>query len=265
MDKAPEIARQFGKECEKILLEALEPEQDRVGTLRLSSIGKPDRQLWNAYNGVDAEKITGPTYIKFLYGHLIEAMVLALVRLAGHKVTDEQKEVKVAGVKGHMDCKIDGILVDVKSCSSYSFKKFKNNELHLDDPFGYIGQIKAYAKAEGEMQYGWLAFDKQNGTLCTLMYDESDANTSYFPAIDYDIEERIREVKKLVSGVQPPHCYDPMPDGKSGNERLRPGCAYCPFKHACWPGLQTYVYANGPKYLTKVDKEPRVVKIPEGF
>ena len=47
-----------------------------------------------------------------------------------------------------MDCKIDGIVTDVKSASSFGFKKFKDGQLGLvDDPFGYIDQIKAYAHA----------------------------------------------------------------------------------------------------------------------
>ena len=44
-----------------------------------------------------------------------------------------------------MDCKIDGVLTDVKSTSSFGFKKFKEATLAFDDPFGYIDQIKAYA------------------------------------------------------------------------------------------------------------------------
>ena len=44
-----------------------------------------------------------------------------------------------------MDCKIDGIVTDVKSASSFGFKKFKDGQLAIDDPFGYIDQIKAYA------------------------------------------------------------------------------------------------------------------------
>ena len=61
------------------------------GRLRLSAIGKPDRQLWYGYNGYTQEKIQPHTYIKFMYGHLIEEMILLLVRLAGHSVEGEQK------------------------------------------------------------------------------------------------------------------------------------------------------------------------------
>jgi hypothetical protein len=73
-----------------------------------------------------------------------------------------------------MDCKIDGVVTDVKSASTYGFKKFKDATLAFDDPFGYIDQIKGYAKSEGETQVGWLAMDKANGHLTYLKYDLED-------------------------------------------------------------------------------------------
>ena len=63
--------------------------------------------------------------IKFLYGHIPERVVLFLTELAGHKVTDEQKEVKVGGILGHMDCKIDGEVIDIKSASGYVFQSLR--------------------------------------------------------------------------------------------------------------------------------------------
>lgn len=256
----------FGKVMADVLYDNMQPDENRTGRLRLSAIGKPDRQLWHAFKGTGGEKLRGPTYIKFLYGHLIEAMLLALTRLSGHSVTDEQKTVHVEGIKGHMDCRIDGIMTDVKSCSSFGFKKFKNHTLHEDDPFGYIAQLKAYSYAEQEKEYGWLAMDKQNGTLAWLHYDETDTESHYFAAVDYDIAERVRHVKKLVaSDTLPAICYEPLPDGKSGNEKLASGCAYCAFKHQCWPELKTFVYASGPRYLTTVARQPRALEIPDEF
>ena len=49
-----------------------------------------------------------------------------------------------------MDCKIDGVVTDVKSVSTFGFKKFKDGSMALDDPFGYVAQIKGYAHSEGE-------------------------------------------------------------------------------------------------------------------
>jgi hypothetical protein len=259
------IIQEFGDNCMQFLREAMGPEQVRKGRLRLSSVGKPDRQIYNDYHGIEREKLQGPTHIKFLYGHLTEAMLLALVKLSGHKVEDEQKSCRVAGVNGSMDCTIDGHLVDIKSASSYGFKKFKEGRLPWDDPFGYIGQIKAYAHSEQNNNVGWLAMDKQNGTLCWLGYDLNNLSEELEPLLGYDIEARVMELKKLVEGNTPPLCYDEVPDGKSGNMKLSSGCSYCPYKHQCWPDLRTFLYSTGSKYLTKVDTTPRVVELVKGF
>jgi hypothetical protein len=249
----------------EVLKEQLQPEQERSGRLRLSAIGKPDRKLHLGYHGAEGEPLRGPTYLKFLYGHVVEALLLALAQVAGHTVSDQQKEVDVGGVKGHIDGRIDGVLMDVKSCSSFGFKKFQRNTLHEDDPFGYIPQLRSYAHAEGDTTYGWLAMDKQNGTLAWLQYDEELEDTPYAEALDWSVTQRVSDVKKLVSGPLPEPCYDPVPDGKSGNMKLPSGCAYCEHKHTCWPDLRVFHYASGPRYLTKVVREPQTLEIPEGF
>ena len=263
-----EECERFGRDMGELLLAQLQPETDRRG-LRLSQVGRPERQIYNDYHRMGGQSHGGPTYIKFLYGHIVEAMVLALTRISGHEVTDEQKVCHVAGVKGHMDCRIDGILTDVKSCSSFGFKKFRNNKLHEDDPFGYIGQLKAYAHSEGDRTYGWLALDKQNGTLAWLQYHEDDnEGAPYKEAIDWDVEDKVKRLKKLVgSDLLPTVCYEPIPEGKSGNMQLASGCRWCDYKFKCWPNLRVYNYANGPKYLSTVVKEPRVagVEIPDEF
>jgi hypothetical protein len=189
--------------------------------------------------------------------------------MAGHSVTDEQKVCKVEGVLGHMDCKIDGIVTDVKSASSFGFKKFRDGTLAFDDPFGYIDQIKAYAHSCGDRQFGWLAMDKANGHLTYLKYDLDDKEAPVYNALSQDITERIRHVKKLVEQPEPTEvCYEPLPDGKSGNLKLAIGCSYCQFKKHCYPELRVFNYSYAPKFLCKVVNEPKVQELvlnEEGF
>lgn len=231
--------------------------------LRMSNIGRDDRYLWNHYNNVGPKEPMQPhNLVKFLYGHLIEEMLLLLVRLSGHTVTHEQAQAEVEGIVGSMDCKIDGVLTDVKSTSSYGFKKFKDATLAFDDPFGYIAQIKGYAKSEGDTQVGWLAMDKQNGHLTYLKYDLEDTQAPVYEVLKEDIVERIHYIKEVVERKEPPAlCNDPVPDGKSGNMKLPIGCSYCHFKHACYPELRTFLYSTGPRYLTEVANEPKVQEI----
>jgi len=231
-------------------------------TLRLSNIGRDDRVLWNIVNGTEKEAIQPATYIKFMYGHLIEEMLLFLTRMAGHSVTDEQKVCEVEGIKGHMDCKIDGIVIDVKSASSFGFKKFKDGTLAMDDAFGYVDQIKAYAHACGETEFGWLAMDKANGHLAVLKYDLEDTQAPIYKYIKGDITERIRHVKKLVGLSEPEtFCTDSVPDGKSGNIKLGIKCSYCQYKKHCYPEVRKFAYSYGPKFLINVEYEPNVQEV----
>ncbi len=237
--------------------------------LRVSNIGRTDKYLWNHFNGTEGEELQPHTYIKFMYGHLIEEMLLFLTRMAGHTVTDEQKVCNVEGIVGHMDCKIDGVVTDVKSASSFGFKKFKDGTLAYDDPFGYIDQIKAYAHSEGQTEFGWIAMDKANGHLTYLKYDLTDTEAPVYEVLKGDIVDRVKHVKKLVEQPEPAEwCYQPVPDGKSGNSKLSIGCSYCQFKDHCYPNLRVFAYSYGPKYLVDVVKEPKVQEVmpdEEGF
>ena len=226
-------------------------------TVRMSNVGKPSRQLW--YEKRDPEGrggIDGATQIKFLYGHLLEEVVLMLVRMAGHKVTDEQKEVVVNGITGHMDCKINGEVVDVKTASRFAFNKFRDGRLAQDDPFGYLGQLAGYEKAEGTENGGFLVLNKESGELCMYLPDDLDK-----PNIDTRISELL---PALELDTPPALCYDPIPDGKKGNMKLAKGCSWCKYKYKCHSdsndgtGLRTFKYSNGLAYLTEVVAEPKV-------
>ena len=263
IDAEAEIER-FGEACKDLMRKEFSNGRNFDSRkLRMSNIGKTDRYLWNHYNNVGPkEKMQPHTLVKFMYGHLIEEMLLLFVRLAGHTVTHEQAEAEVQGIRGSMDCKIDGIVTDVKSASTFGFKKFKDATLAFDDPFGYIDQIKGYARSEGETKVGWLAMDKANGHLTFLKYDLEDKQAPVYEVLGKDIEDRIIHIKEMVKQEEPPElCYKTIPDGKSGNMKLAMGCSYCHFKHACYPNLRAFAYSYGPRYLTEVVNEPKVQEI----
>jgi hypothetical protein len=229
--------------------------------LRMSNIGRPLRRLWYDLNLSDEhqEKINAPTFIKFLYGHLLEVLLLFFVRLSGHVVSGEQKEVSVKGIKGHMDSIIDGEVIDVKTASGYAFKKFKEGTLAQNDSFGYLAQLAGYEEAEKTSKGGFLVMNKETGELTTFIPDDLEKP---------NIVNKIKEVKKAISLDNPPdRCYNVIPDGVSGNMKLPSGCTYCPHKFVCYEdanegqGLRTFAYAKGNVYLTKVEKLPNVKEI----
>jgi len=258
--EATKITEQLGREVQAHVYEYLYNEPVGKHNLRLSSIGKPDRQLWYDSKTKNKEKqFTPATRIKFLYGHILESLLLAFAKLAGHTVSDEQKEVKVDEVVGHQDCRIDGVLVDVKSASATSFKKFAYGTLTEDDPFGYIPQISAYAEANGDKEAAFFAIDKQNGNLALLKLHDMEM---------INAKDRVKHLKKVLQKDQePPKCYEDIPDGQSGNFKLPLGCIYCNHKVVCWSdsnqgkGLRAFKYAKGIRFLTEVKRLPDVEEI----
>ena len=258
-----DMLQDFGNEMSQALKEWAIPRgmnKANVNSLRMSNVGKPDRQLWFDMNSTKKTKEADPSLmIKFLYGHLLEVLVLFFVRLAGHTVTDEQKEVSITGIKGHMDCKIDGEVVDVKTTSGFAFKKFKEGTLAQDDAFGYLAQLAGYEEAEGTNKGGFLALNKETGELALYRPEDLDKP---------NIKARIKHLKKTVKTKTPPDfCYPTVPEGKSGNMKVAKECNWCPYKFECHKdsnegkGLRVFEYAKGPAYLTKVIKIPNVQEI----
>lgn len=226
-------------------------------TLGLSSVGKPLRRLWYELKSdiTDMAKPPPDLRLKFLYGDIIEDILLWLAEVSGHTVTDRQKEVEYHGVVGHIDSIIDGEVVDVKSASSTSFKKFDRGTLPEDDPFGYLAQITAYDKVVGKGNPAFLVMDKVTGQLTLYRPD---------PIFDMpDVDDIIDKAREVLASNSPPEepCYKPIPDGVSGNMKLSKGCSYCPFKEKCFPGLRKFKYSDGIRYLTKVVKEPKVEEL----
>jgi len=208
------------------------------------------------------EDLEPKTALKFLYGDVIEQLMLLLVKEAGHDVQNEQMELEVDGVKGHIDAVIDGVTTDVKSASPMAYQKFERGTLFENDPFGYIGQISSYASVLTPATGGaFLAFDKVHGDICILSIGGSICN-------QFGVEDRIGHLKDVISREElPPRCFEDVEDGKSGNRKLGTQCGYCRFKTSCWKdtnggaGLRTFLYSNGPRFLTNVVKVPDVPEV----
>lgn len=242
-------------------------DKPRQGGLRLSKIGSPDRKLWYDANTphIPREKDEPVWRLRSTFGNLTEELLLWLVAKAGHTVTDQQKEVILDGVPGHIDCLIDGVLVDVKSMSPYTFRKFKAGGLFKPggDPFGYVAQLSAYNQALGlgsESCY-WLAMDKSSGELCLRELTELEQICGL---------TRIKEAREIqaMDAPGPARCYPLEKYGKSGNKALSMNCSWCQHKHDCYSkanngkGIRTFQYAGGRQIeLAVVKRTPRVMEI----
>ena len=255
-----ELVDELGQKIARTIKTWATPQNHNKFKLRMSNIGRPARQLY--YSQKDSREIRHhpSTQMKFLYGHIMEDLLIFLAKLSGHEVTDEQKEVKVKGVVGHMDCKIDGEVIDIKTASGFGFKKFKNGTLRDDDPFGYISQLAGYERAEGTENGGFLAMNKESGEIALYQPDDLDK-----PNIKTLIGKLLDVLLNL--GKPPEKCYQPIPAGVKGNMKLPIGCVYCSHKIECnkdtndGQGLRMFKYAKGITYLTKVVAAPNVEEI----
>lgn len=252
----------FANNLKDILRLRLAEHTRREHSLRFSMLGKANRQVWfdaHPDENNPPEPMVPKTYLKFLYGDILEQLLLLLAKEAGHEVTHEQAEVSVDGVKGHIDAIIDGTVVDVKSASSFGYAKFANRTVTSDDPFGYVAQLSGYANVlTPGKDAAWLAIDKVSGDICV-------SPLSKFVIAGHKPEDRIAELREVVAMEAPPAlCYEPVPDGKSGNMKLSTPCSYCAHRFRCHPGLRGFAYSSGPRYLTTVAKTPDVPEITFG-
>ena len=265
-DANPIKIQKFGQLVSKTILERLNQDKKEF-TLRMSNIGnKCVRKLWLEKNFPDQrEKLSAATKLKFLYGDLIESLILFLVELTGHDVKGEQDELQIAGIKGHRDVVVDGHLLDIKSASPYSFENFKQGLTKDSDKFGYIPQLMSYLEASKDDPVvsdkdnaSFLVVDKVSGELCLDSHKKN---------VDIDWEASYNERIEVVEGSEiPERGFTPEADGYknpktkefifNGNEILGTQCSYCQVKHLCHPGLRTFVGKNSIKYYTKVEKEP---------
>lgn len=223
-------------------------------TLRMSKLGTPDRKLWFEFNVQTTVEVTHP--LKFLYGDIIELLVLYLAKETGHTIFNEQKTHEIDGVIGHQDCGMDEYqIVDVKSASNFSYKKFAERTLFRNDPFGYVAQLSSYMKAEGTDKGAFVAVNKETGEVCVMEVGPSDT---------IDPEKRIQDIREMLKSSTPPKdlCYEPVEFGKSGNTQINPSCYYCPFKDLCWAGkTRKFKYATGIVELVDVKNLPKVEEV----
>ncbi len=239
----------------------------RVGKLWASDLGKKclRQHHYNFNEPTKAEPLSGHTKFKFLYGNVLEEAVLYLAEEAGHSVRDAQRRVETTmhgwQVSGRIDGTVDDTLIDVKSTSSFGFKRYKEGIDATNDSFGYLEQLGFYANYNDwghkpkTDEAGFVWIDKQNGHIaytpvkvCDRQYLEDRAG-AIIEAVESDESSVARG-------------YTPKDYGKSGNKALDIGCAYCSYKVHCWRdsnggvGLRGFAYSHAPVFFTEINRQP---------
>ena len=171
-----EISEWVGELISEITLKQMTPRDFSKSYLRMSNLGQPcDRKLWYSlqdWANEHKEKLAPYAKNKFLFGDLMEAWTLGLIKASGHKLEGLQDVMTINGIRGSRDCVIDGMTADVKSASTMAMTKFKNNGLIGNDPFGYLSQLSSYVAAgandpivTNKTHGAFVAVDKQFGPV----------------------------------------------------------------------------------------------------
>ena len=241
------------------------------GKLWASDLGKRClRQHWYNFNDpAQGEKLDGHTKFKFLYGNILEEAVLYYSEEAGHSVVGQQARVETEvedwKISGRIDGVVDGVLMDVKSTSSFGYKRYKDGITTDNDSFGYLEQLGFYAAfndfPQKPVESGFIWIDKQNGHI------------KYTEAVVPNRVQLLDKARAIIEAVDKEEGmvargYVPEPYGKSGNLKLPMACSYCSYKKHCHrdanggKGLRTFLYSQGPVYFTDIQREPRFT-VPE--
>ena len=238
---------------------------DSKGKLRLSSAGKCPRQLAYGYHGVEknGKELDARSKLTFFSGDLIEIVITQLAKVALKKQSGalfatgkDQIEVELSlngiTIKGHPDGLYlqDGImrLVEVKSMSSFGFKKFENGD--IDD--SYLAQINMYMNALGLEEAIVIAYDKNSNVIGEQVIKKD-------VTIIKGCKENMAKVLNSTIAKLPEPRY-----GADVKGFYPFNCRYCSWYGVCWPKAKlvlcgrAYKLKAGEKTISKQQQEALV-------
>ena len=263
------IINEFGEACKEAFRKQFVEERETEFRPRMSNIGKPLCQLQMEKKGVKADTPPYNTKMRFIFGDLIEALAIAILKSSGIKIDNFQKKVKyVFGedeINGTYDVEIMDRIWDIKSASPYSFQyKFGEkggfDAMLKDDPFGYVSQGYLYAGADDKEFGGWIAINKSTGEWSVVETPINDSehkkkaieqakNNAHALNTNQPFKRQFEDVEEF---------FNRKP---TGNRILAKECTFCVYKKPCWENLQYLPQkeskAMNPKYFwyTKVKEE----------
>lgn len=253
-----EILNMFLKDCKQAVEKQFTQEREKEFRIRMSSIGKPLCQLQMEKSGAQADAPSYNSKMRFIFGDLVEALAVAILKSSGIKIDAFQKKVthkfNDKEINGTYDVKIMDKVWDIKSASPYSFKyKFSEgfDAVAKEDTFGYVSQGYLYSEAEGADFGGWIVIDKSSGEWSVVETPINDRHHA-----KKALEHANNNLKALNNNEPFKRQYEDIKEtfnGKpTGNKVLGKECSFCAYKKTCWENLQYLPQqqskAMNPKY-----------------
>ena len=262
VEVSDELIEEFGNACKGAFKKQFTEKRKKDFSYRMSNIGKPLCQLQMEKNGAESDPLPYNFKMRNLFGDLIEASAITIMKASGIEVKDVQKKVKLKTEKeeisGTMDIKIGGKIWDIKSASPWSFtNKFGDNggfdSVAKDDSFGYVSQGYMYGEADKSDFAGWIVVNKSTGEWCVT--EPPKQNQDYKTNAITTAKNNINALHKNVPFKR---CFDDVEEyfykKPTGNRVLGFTCSFCPYKRACWGDKIQYLpqqQSKGkvPKYI----------------
>ena len=238
------LIQEFKDSCETAIKKQF---SRREGSkLRMSGIGRPVCQQILSMQDCPKESSYNDI-MRFLFGDLIEAVAMLVIKAAGIKVVGEQKPCSIVldkeNIKGTLDVILDEDgtkkVWDIKSASPFSFdQKFKNgyDKIKEDDPFGYIVQGHLYGEANNMPFGGWIVINKSTGEWAVV---DAPEDISERKRVLQQADNIVKVVKK--ADFKKAKLKDDWETYRKDGEivrtknRLMPKlCSFCEYKKHCW-------------------------------
>ena len=261
----PHLINEFKEMCGSAIERQFS--EKRGSKVRMSGVGKPlCQQKLSARDDIE-EDVDYTLVMKFLFGDIIEAIAVTVMKAAGVNIQSEQEGVslEIGGttLHGTYDVKIDDKIYDIKSAApgAFSMNFAANrgyNNIKKDDVFGYVPQGYLYAEAAGSTFGGWIAINKATGewAVCETPLVQDEDRAAALQLADKNIRSVLGEEKFERSFADIPETYKDKATGtlkRTGNRLMDRTCSYCGFKMHCWPNA-----AYKQKTTSTANTRPRV-------
>ena len=242
----PKLVKEFTEACTTSVIRQFSNKRGDWKP-RMSSLGRPLCQQKMERDGAE-KNFEYNSLVRFMFGDLVEAIAILVMKSAGVDIEAEQEAVKLQlgkhSVSGTLDVEIDGKVWDIKSASPYAFEqKFGQmggyKKIKEDDVFGYVSQGYLYSKSRDKDFGGWIVINKASGEWVVCEAPELQ---------EEDKKEALALAEKnlnaLLSGEKFKRCFTDKEETykdkdknvkKTGNRVLSSICGFCDFKRTCWP------------------------------
>jgi hypothetical protein len=243
---APEVLDEAADAFRDMLSDQFNSNPVRKFQLRMSNMGRPLCQLQMEANGVRPDNVDASLKMKFIYGHTVEIIAMAVLQAAGVEIDASHQKGKL-DIDGHIiegtsDIEIKGEIFDIKSCSDWAFRnKWTSfDTMKAGDSFGYVVQLFGYSESQGKQAGGWFVINKQTGEWRVIRVPESQRLRAQ------EVEEMVEHLKHVVDVIDNKKPFERCFSDKEETWYKKPTgrrvlssktCEFCDFKGSCWPGL----------------------------